>query len=503
MAAPTVTSVAPATGSTLGGTLVNIFGSGFLVSAPQVFFGTALASQIVVQGDGFLSAISPPNVGANTVNITVQTSAGTSATSSADLFAYAFPLPDAADYTNECPYLDLFANYTFYGQWTFALPPIGTGGGGGASWLLAGNTGAGHKFGSLDANDVVMYADNTEIARLVSATGAFQIASNATIGGGGGFPASLITGIDPSGSLVMTATPLGGGGTPTGAAVLLGGATNSVIMDAVVLLSPSSGTLFITDITVGPFAGVFAQGLILGHGDPSNFGNATGNVITMLNQTVNPTTVGSGFGTIFVGTDNNLYFLNNTATYQLTPPSGAASWNLTGTNSGAGLLLGTNTTDGFSIRQNSVNFITLTTSTLSIATNLSVTALNIGNTNLIVSESADNWTNTTVISYSIDSPVVNVGATPSNASVSIGNVAGSTVGISGVTFDVFFTGAMDLEAEGGTTICTSVGGTLVIGNPALSTTIDATTLMLANLPAATGGEQMVMWDPTTGQLRHT
>ena len=131
MVAPTVTAVSPNTGLTLGGEVVNVSGTGFSVSPPSVAFGPYAGYGIVVQSDTFLSVISPVAInGAGAVNIVVTTTAGSSATSGASVFTYSFPLGDGVDYINTNPFLDLFANYTVYGQWTFALAPNFSGGSG-------------------------------------------------------------------------------------------------------------------------------------------------------------------------------------------------------------------------------------------------------------------------------------------------------------------------------------------------------------------------------------
>jgi hypothetical protein len=88
--APTVTAVSPSSGSATGGTVVTITGTNFF-GATGVQFGTA-AGVIVASGTTTLSALSP--AGSGTVDVTVTTAGGTSATSSADHFTYsAVPAP--------------------------------------------------------------------------------------------------------------------------------------------------------------------------------------------------------------------------------------------------------------------------------------------------------------------------------------------------------------------------------------------------------------------------
>ncbi len=84
--APTVTGLATTSGSTVGGTAVTISGT-HLTGPIAVYFGTVAATGVTVNSDSSITAIAPPET-AGTVDITVQTWSGTSATSSADEFTY-------------------------------------------------------------------------------------------------------------------------------------------------------------------------------------------------------------------------------------------------------------------------------------------------------------------------------------------------------------------------------------------------------------------------------
>jgi hypothetical protein len=85
---PSVSSVNPGSGSTLGGTAVTITGGGFSASA-AVSFGSSSASSVTVNSTGSITATSP--AGAGTVDVTVTTAAGTSATTPGDRFTYLTP----------------------------------------------------------------------------------------------------------------------------------------------------------------------------------------------------------------------------------------------------------------------------------------------------------------------------------------------------------------------------------------------------------------------------
>ena len=83
-----VSAVAPYTGLTSGTTPVTISGSGFTTySVTNVFFGTAAATAVLVMNNTTITADSPPG-SAGTVDVTVATTAGTSAVNSTDQFTY-------------------------------------------------------------------------------------------------------------------------------------------------------------------------------------------------------------------------------------------------------------------------------------------------------------------------------------------------------------------------------------------------------------------------------
>ncbi len=84
---PTVSEVQPREGPGDGGTTVTVTGSDF-AGTIAVRFGASAAKSFTVENETTLTAVSPP--GSGPVDVTVSTAAGTSATSSADRFAYAF-----------------------------------------------------------------------------------------------------------------------------------------------------------------------------------------------------------------------------------------------------------------------------------------------------------------------------------------------------------------------------------------------------------------------------
>jgi capsule polysaccharide export protein KpsE/RkpR len=82
---PTVTRILPNTGPSSGGTVVTITGTN-LAGATAVHFGRALAKIDKIVSGGKIKVTSPK--GSGTVNVTVTTSGGTSAKTTADLYTY-------------------------------------------------------------------------------------------------------------------------------------------------------------------------------------------------------------------------------------------------------------------------------------------------------------------------------------------------------------------------------------------------------------------------------
>jgi hypothetical protein len=86
---PTVAAVSPNGGPPAGGTSVTITGTN-LIGASAVSFGGSTAARFAVNGATSITAIAPAGA-VGTVDVTVTTGSGTSATSAADHFTYASP----------------------------------------------------------------------------------------------------------------------------------------------------------------------------------------------------------------------------------------------------------------------------------------------------------------------------------------------------------------------------------------------------------------------------
>ena len=81
---PTIESVSPNVGSSVGGEVLYVYGTGFK-GATGVLFGAIPATAIQVIGDSEVAAVVPPGLGA-AVNLTVMTPNGTSQVNYADVF---------------------------------------------------------------------------------------------------------------------------------------------------------------------------------------------------------------------------------------------------------------------------------------------------------------------------------------------------------------------------------------------------------------------------------
>src|SRR5205823_1707198 len=86
---PTVTSLSPTAGSTAGGNTVTITGTNFISGATVKFGATASGSVTFVSGTRVTAAA--PAHAAGTVDITVNTAAGTSSLVNGDKYAYGKP----------------------------------------------------------------------------------------------------------------------------------------------------------------------------------------------------------------------------------------------------------------------------------------------------------------------------------------------------------------------------------------------------------------------------
>jgi hypothetical protein len=100
-AAPAVTSVSPATGSTGGGTVVTITGTNFTPGTPTVAFGANAGAVTAFSATAI--TVTAPAGAAGQVHVVVTTPAGSSPTGTSDLFTYATGNPGPPTITGTSP----------------------------------------------------------------------------------------------------------------------------------------------------------------------------------------------------------------------------------------------------------------------------------------------------------------------------------------------------------------------------------------------------------------
>jgi RHS repeat-associated protein len=135
LAPPTLTKVAPTSGSAAGGTSVTVTGSGFS-AATAVTFGSVAASSYKIVSNTKITAVSPAQAD-GTVNISVTTPAGTTPAVSADDFAYTGSAASArarqmdqmaeASADSQAPTSTTVAAYTYNGDGLRMSETTGTG----------------------------------------------------------------------------------------------------------------------------------------------------------------------------------------------------------------------------------------------------------------------------------------------------------------------------------------------------------------------------------------
>lgn len=98
--APTVTAVAPNSGSTGGGTPVVLTGTNF-TGVTAVKFGLTNASSFTFVNSSTINATSPAG-SLGTINVTVTTGQGTSATGAPNQFTYTAGCSNSLDFSQAC-----------------------------------------------------------------------------------------------------------------------------------------------------------------------------------------------------------------------------------------------------------------------------------------------------------------------------------------------------------------------------------------------------------------
>lgn len=297
-AAPAITTLTPTTGSTGGGTLLTIYGSGFL-SGAYVSVGGVLSPSVTVQSSSQLTALTPPGV-AGAVQVVVINPDG--------LTAFASGFTYTAATTNNGS------------LWVAGInPPNGSGG------QIVNITGSGFDqnsivfFGGVQAPSTAFITSGYLMSnapfglsgsvsvQVVSSTGASGISpTNYTYTGTGGTSTGSVTisSVSPTAATAGGALVIYGSGFVNGASVNIGGylATGVAVVSPTLITAnapagPSgSVTLTVTnpDGTAASFAGVSYGGVTTGvGGQPSvssvspSVGSSAGGTVVSIN--------GSGF----------------------------------------------------------------------------------------------------------------------------------------------------------------------------------------------------------------
>jgi hypothetical protein len=304
---PVITGLNPTTGSPTGGDTVVIAGTTF-TGATGVGFGTKPATSFTVDSDTQITAISPPGTG--TVDVTVTTPAGTSATSAADQFTFA--VPGAPVVTS--------------------LTPSSGAAAGGDTVTIAGNGFAGATavaFGPRPAASFTVDSSTQITAKSPSGTGTVDVTVTTPLGTSAVVGADQFTYAPPVAPVVIGLSPAmgapSGGDTVTitgtgftGATMVMFGTamatTVSVDSDTEITATSPAGTGTV-DVTVTTPGGTSATG----PADQFTYAVSTAPVISSLNPTSGAGAGGDTVvitGTGFTGT-TAVSFGANAATFSV------------------------------------------------------------------------------------------------------------------------------------------------------------------------------------------
>ena len=127
--APSITAISPVSGSTAGGTILTITGTGF-TGATSVKFGLTNASSFTVNSSTSITATAPVHT-AGAVFVTVTTPDGTSASVAASSFTFSPPSPPAGTTTIAAAFVNSsgtpISTLETGGRWYVEVESIGTG----------------------------------------------------------------------------------------------------------------------------------------------------------------------------------------------------------------------------------------------------------------------------------------------------------------------------------------------------------------------------------------
>jgi hypothetical protein len=272
---PTVTSVSPNTGATVGGTSVTVTGTNF-IGTTAVKFGTTAATSFTVNSATSITATSPAGTG--TVDLTVTTPGGTSATVAADHFTFVLLAPTV----------------------TSVSPNTGPASGGTSVTITGANfTGAtAVKFGTTAATSFAVNSATSITATSPAGTGTVDVTVTTPGGTSAAVSADQFTYVLPLPTVASVSPNNGppGGGTSvtitgtnfTGVTAVTFGTTAAssfTVNSATSITATSPAGSGTVDVTVTTAAGTS----VTGSGDQFNFKATT---TTSLSSSINPSSFG-------------------------------------------------------------------------------------------------------------------------------------------------------------------------------------------------------------------
>lgn len=196
MATPSIVSLSPASVKTGGDVTITIQGTNFTDPMYVYFDDIKVASTYLNATTIDVESPALPTNGVITVFVE-----NASGEKSAGFVLYAYLDPSSPNFIRDNRYFDEDASYTVYGKWQFAQTPTflqGGGGGGGPvdAWNIAGNNTLGPAvFGTLNANNVSLKANNQDFLIFEAATNRLDIVADSvqmTADGTGSFTAETL-----------------------------------------------------------------------------------------------------------------------------------------------------------------------------------------------------------------------------------------------------------------------------------------------------------------------
>ena len=316
LAAPTVTSVSPNSGSTAGGTAVTITGTNFATGATVTFGGTAATNVVVVNATTITATTPAGSAGAGTVTVTVSGQSGS-----------------------------LTNGYTYVVVPTVtSVSPNNGGTAGGTAVTITGTNfaaGATVTFGGTAATNVVV-VNSTTITATTPAGSAGAVTVTVTVNGQSGsltngysyVVSPTVTSVSPNSGTTLggTAVTITGTNFATGATVTFGGAaaTNVAVVNSTTITAttPAGSTGAVTVTVTNP--GALSGSLVSGYTyvvvpTVSSVSPNSGSTLGGTAVTITGTNFATGATVTFGGTAATGVTVVNSTTITATTPTGSGT----------------------------------------------------------------------------------------------------------------------------------------------------------------------------------